>query len=151
MMCSTKCMHACLSCNVRNSNTTNRLLRARTSASAAVVVDGPFSALESYMTLPVSEYSLLDSSIIRRVSETAFRFQVRLRGGTGVCLCPAPSHVCMFGVSTMRLEQSRENGVNTYCDTVLTRNSMHKIWKKNENQQNGCFLPPEFLFVFSYV
>lgn len=39
-------------------------------------MDGPFSPLEAYMTLPVSEYSLLDSSIIRRISETTFRFQV---------------------------------------------------------------------------
>lgn len=58
----------------------NRLLRASTEASAAVVVDGPFSKLQAYMTLPVSEYSLLDSSVIRRVSETAFRLQVRYRG-----------------------------------------------------------------------
>lgn len=54
----------------------NRLLRASTEASAAVVVDGPFNKLQAYMTLSVSEYSLLDSSVIRRVSETAFRFQV---------------------------------------------------------------------------
>lgn len=52
------------------------LLQAKTTASAAIVVDGPFSPLEAYMTLPVSEYSLLDSSIIRRISETTFRFQV---------------------------------------------------------------------------
>lgn len=60
-------------------SSTNRLLRAKTEASAAVVVDGPFDKLQSYMTLPVSEYSLLDSSIIRRVSETSFRFQVKGR------------------------------------------------------------------------
>lgn len=62
-----------------SSSSANRLLRANTGASAAVVVDGPFSDLQAYMTLPVSEYSLLDSSIIRRVSETSFRFQVRSR------------------------------------------------------------------------
>lgn len=55
---------------------TNLLIQAKTAASAAIVVDGPFSPLEAYMTLPVSEYSLLDSSIIRRISETTFRFQV---------------------------------------------------------------------------
>lgn len=41
------------------------------------MVDGPFDKLQAYMTLPVSEYSLLDSSIIRRVSETSFRLQVK--------------------------------------------------------------------------
>lgn len=55
----------------------NRLLRAKTASSAAVVVDGPLKKVEEYMTLPVKEYSLLDSSIIQRVSDTAFRFQVR--------------------------------------------------------------------------
>ena len=58
-------------------SSTNRLLRAKSEASAAVIVDGPFDELQAYMTLPVSEYSLLDSSIIRRVSETSFRFQVK--------------------------------------------------------------------------
>lgn len=62
-------------CYCRKSNT-NRLLRAKSAASAAVVVDGPFPKLEAYLTLPVSEYSLLDSGIIKRISETAFRFQV---------------------------------------------------------------------------
>lgn len=66
----------CVATAVRRESSTNRLLRAKTESSAAIVVDGPFSKLQAYMTLPVSEYSLLDSSIIRRVSETSFRFQV---------------------------------------------------------------------------
>lgn len=64
-------------------NSTNRLLRVKSKASAAVVVDGPFSKLQQYMTLPVSEYSLLDSSLIRRVTDTSFRFQVSGRSGEG--------------------------------------------------------------------
>ncbi|CAN0279037.1 unnamed protein product, partial [Ectocarpus sp. 12 AP-2014] len=71
-----------------SSSSANRLLRANTGASAAVVVDGPFSDLQAYMTLPVSEYSLLDSSIIRRVSETSFRFQIPLKDFVGLDFTP---------------------------------------------------------------
>eukprot|EP00752_Nemacystus_decipiens_P004707 g4293.t1 len=72
----------------RRKSSANRLLRAKTEASAAVVVDGPFDKLQAYMTLPVSEYSLLDSSIIRRVSETSFRFQIPLRDFVGLDFTP---------------------------------------------------------------
>ncbi|CAB1114931.1 unnamed protein product [Ectocarpus sp. CCAP 1310/34] len=71
-----------------SSSSANRLLRAKTGASAAVVVDGPFSDLQAYMTLPVSEYSLLDSSIIRRVSDTSFRFQIPLKDFVGLDFTP---------------------------------------------------------------
>lgn len=59
------------------------------------MVDGPFDKLEAYMTLPVSEYSLLDSSIIRRVSETSFRFQVLVKVSRVVrCVDRAELVVC---------------------------------------------------------
>ncbi|CAM9315057.1 unnamed protein product, partial [Ectocarpus sp. 13 AM-2016] len=75
-------------CSSSSSSSANRLLRANTEASAAVVVDGPFSDLQAYMTLPVSEYSLLDSSIIRRVSDTSFRFQIPLKDFVGLDFTP---------------------------------------------------------------
>eukprot|EP00903_Cladosiphon_okamuranus_P018566 g17089.t1 len=72
----------------RRKSSTNRQLRAKTEASAAIVVDGPFDKLQAYMTLPVSEYSLLDSSIIRRVSERSFRFQIPLKDFVGLDFTP---------------------------------------------------------------
>ncbi|CAM9171223.1 unnamed protein product [Chrysoparadoxa australica] len=57
------------------------------SASAAAVVDS-FKSLQEYMTLPISSYSLLDSSVISRVEEGVFRFQLPLEAMVGLDFTP---------------------------------------------------------------
>ncbi|CAM9546735.1 unnamed protein product [Choristocarpus tenellus] len=66
--------------------------RASTETTSAIQAPGPFSELETYMTLPVSAYNPLDNSVIRRTGDSSFCFQVSKEEAKCVLACSPGTH-----------------------------------------------------------